>query len=86
MVIHSKFDGSGPILGIIRTNGFMVGSDIFDGPEMCADGNNAHGGVIKIRSRINHRYVIHLVRFFSLVVFFRKNISHMHFLLAACLT
>ena len=52
-----KDDGSGPILGIIRTNGFRVGSNIFDGPEIRADGNNAYSGVIKIGSRINHRYV-----------------------------
>jgi len=48
-----KDDGSGPILGIIRTNGFRVGP-IFDGPEKRPDGNNAYSGVIKIGSRINH--------------------------------
>jgi hypothetical protein len=53
-----KDDGSGPILGIIRTNGFRVGSNIFDGPEMREDGNNAYNGVIKIGSRINHRYCV----------------------------
>jgi len=46
-------DGSGPILGIIRTNGFKVGG-IYDGPKERADGNNAYSGVIKIGSRINH--------------------------------
>ena len=46
-----KDDGSGPILGIIRTNGFSLGSSIFDGPEMRADENNAYTGVIKIGSR-----------------------------------
>ena len=69
-----KDDGSGPILGIIRTNGFMVGSNIFDGPEMRADGNNAYSGVVKIGSRINHRYV-HLA-FFSLVF---EQYYYMHF-------
>jgi hypothetical protein len=65
-----KDDGSGPILGIIRTNGFRVGSNVFDGPEMCADGSNAYSGVIKIGSRINHRYV-HLAAFF---LWFLNNI------------
>ena len=50
-----KEDGSGPILGIVRTNGFCLG--IFDGPERRADGSNVYSGVIKIGSRINHRYV-----------------------------
>ena len=50
-----KDDGSGPILGILRTNGFMVGSNVYDGLEARADGGNAYSGVIKIGSRINHR-------------------------------
>jgi hypothetical protein len=53
-----KHDGSGPILGIIRTNGFRVGGNIFDGPVKREDGYNAYSGVIKIGSRINHRYVL----------------------------
>ena len=72
-----KGDGSGPILGIIRTNGIKLGSNIFDGPEMCADGHNAYGGVMKIGSRINHRYV--------LAFFFSNNILKNAFPLAACL-
>ena len=75
-----KDDGSGPILGITRTNGFRVGSNIFDGPEKRADGQNAYTGVIKIGSRINHRYV-HLAFFW-----FSNNILNHAFLLAACLT
>ena len=76
-----KDDGSGPILGIIRTNGFKV-SNIFDGPKMRADENNAYSGVIKIGSRINHRYV-HLARsFFG----FRTIFIRHAFLSAACLT
>ena len=58
-----KEDGSGPILGIIRTNGFGM-AEIFDGPEKRADRNNAYSGVIKIGSRINHRYIC--VSFFLL--------------------
>jgi len=49
-----KHDGSGPILGIIRTNGFKVGGGIFDGPVERDDAYNAYSGVIKIGSRINH--------------------------------
>ena len=51
-----KDDGSVPILGIMCTNGFRV-SNIFDGPEMHADGHNAYSSVIKIGSHINHMYV-----------------------------
>ena len=78
--IH-KEDGSGPIHGIIRTNGFGV-NKIFDGPNIRADGSNGYGGVIKIGSPINHRYM----RFLS---FFRNNILIKNvflFYLAACLT
>ena len=78
--IH-KEDGSGPIYGIIRTNGFGV-NKIFDGPDIRADGSNGYGGVIKIGSPINHRYM----RFLS---FFRNNILIKNvflFYLAACLT
>ena len=48
-------DGSGPILGMIRTNGFWVGSNVFDGPKELEDGSNAYSAVIKIGCRINHR-------------------------------
>ena len=78
-----KDDGSGPILGIIRTNGFRVGGVVYDGPEKREDGHNAYSGVIKLGSRINHRYV--LLTFFFLF-FFQNNILKMHFHLAACPT
>ena len=62
-----KEDGSGPILGIIRTNGFKVG-EIFDGPKIRPDLNNSYSGVIKIGSRINHRYM-HFSFSFETIIF-----------------
>jgi hypothetical protein len=77
-----KDDGSGPILGIINTNAFSLGSEVFDGPEKLADGSNVYSGVIKIGSRINHRYVCAFFLFG-----FTNNILTYPFLsLAACLT
>jgi SET domain len=69
-----KDDGSGPILGITRTNGFRVGSNIFDGSEMREDGHNAYSGVIKIGSRINHRYCV-LPLPFEIMIFLHMHIS-----------
>ena len=74
-----KEDGSGPILGIIRTNGFMVGGDIYDGPEKRADGHNAYSAVVKIGSRINHRYVNKSCAFFWFFWFFSLVDVHFYF-------
>jgi len=49
-------DGSGPILGIIRTNGYGT-SGLFDGPKVLPDQTNVYSAVLKIGSRINHRYM-----------------------------
>jgi hypothetical protein len=45
-------DGSGPILGIIRTNGYKV-PGLYDGHE--DDDTRAYTAVLNIMSRINHR-------------------------------
>jgi len=49
-------DGSGPILGIIRTNGYGT-SGLFDGPKVLPDQTNVYSAVLKVGSRINHRYM-----------------------------
>ncbi len=43
-------DGSGPLLGIIRTNGYGIGG-LYDGSNETA----RYGAICKIGSRINHR-------------------------------
>jgi hypothetical protein len=48
---HTK-DGSGPILGVIRTNGFEVDGLQDSIPE------GSYAAVCKIMSRINHRFVV----------------------------
>ena len=50
---HKK-DGSGPLLGIVRTNGFAL-EGLYDGPEEKKDNSNLYSGVLKIGSYINHR-------------------------------
>ena len=45
-------DGSGPILGIIRTNGYVV-PGLYDGHE--DDNARAYTAVLNVMSRINHR-------------------------------
>ena len=52
-----KEDGSGPLSGVVRTNGFSL-DGIFDGPEEEKDKSNTYTGVLKIGSYINHRYVM----------------------------
>jgi len=46
-------DGSGPLLGIIRTNGYGI-DQLYDGSNQAA----IYGAVCKIGSRINHRCVL----------------------------
>lgn len=54
-------DGSGPLFGICRTNGFGFGY-LADGPDPPPDQETAmsarYSAVCKLGSRINHRYVI----------------------------
>lgn len=45
-------DGSGPLLGIMRTNAYGIGS-LYDGTDEVAN----YGAICKVASRINHRYV-----------------------------
>ncbi|KAF9546661.1 SET domain-containing protein [Agrocybe pediades] len=46
-------DGSGPILGIVRTNAY-TSVDIFDGPVKLANNANLYSAILKIGSRLNH--------------------------------
>ena len=46
-------DGSGPILGIVRTNGYQVPGLYDSGDE--DDNAGAYTAVLKVMSRINHR-------------------------------
>jgi len=48
-------DGSGPLLGIIRSNGYGIGN-LYDGSDS-SDTTSCYGAVCKIGSRINHRCV-----------------------------
>jgi len=45
-------DGSGPLLGVVRSNGYSIGN-LYDGDDKTA----VYGAVCKIGSRINHRFV-----------------------------
>ena len=45
-------DGSGPILGIIRTNGYIV-PGLYDGHE--DDNTKTYSAVLNVMSRLNHR-------------------------------
>jgi len=47
-------DGTGPILGIMRTNAFGL-YELYDGDELAADISNLHVGVVKTGSRFSHR-------------------------------
>jgi len=49
-------DGSGPLLGIARTNNYGI-SNLYDG----SDRDARYGAVCKIASRINHRYTISIL-------------------------
>ncbi|KAF8886420.1 hypothetical protein CPB84DRAFT_1787544 [Gymnopilus junonius] len=48
---NHKEDGSGPLLGIVRTNGFSI-EEIYDGEERTDV--NSYGAILKLGSRINH--------------------------------
>ncbi|PPR03555.1 hypothetical protein CVT26_006097 [Gymnopilus dilepis] len=49
-------DGSGMILGAVRTNGFAV-EEIFDGPEKKSDESNIYAALLRYGSMINHNCV-----------------------------
>ncbi|CAA7270097.1 unnamed protein product [Cyclocybe aegerita] len=68
-----KEDGSGPILGIIRTNGFSIASKLGDGPAP-APGQiyppeRAYGAVCDLGSRINHSCMPNVMSSFALSSF-----------------
>ena len=48
-------DGSGPLLGIMRSNSYTIGN-LYDGPDNAP--TCAYAAVCKIGSRINHKYVL----------------------------
>lgn len=50
---NHKEDGSGPLLGIVRTNGYSI-EEFYDGEERTDV--SAYGAVLKLGSRINHRF------------------------------
>ncbi|KAF4612614.1 hypothetical protein D9613_011828 [Agrocybe pediades] len=50
---NHKEDGSGPILGIVRTNAYST-DKFFDGPVRLANDENMYSSILKIGSRINH--------------------------------
>ncbi|KAF8870749.1 hypothetical protein CPB84DRAFT_829058 [Gymnopilus junonius] len=62
-------DGSGPILGIVRTNGFSMSGKVFDGEKLWDDGANGYSGIVKIGSRINHSCIPNIDVDFSLSSF-----------------
>ncbi|KAF4612720.1 hypothetical protein D9613_011817 [Agrocybe pediades] len=64
-------DGSGPLLGIIRTNGYGI-EGLFDGPKVNEWESNTYGAIVKVGSRINHSC--------------RPNINHKFDLDAFCLS
>ncbi|KAF9553766.1 SET domain-containing protein [Agrocybe pediades] len=63
-------DGSGPLLGIIRTNGYGL-DNLFDGPKVNEWDSNVYAAITKVGSRINHSC--------------RPNITHQFDLDAFCL-
>ncbi|KAF4612727.1 hypothetical protein D9613_011818 [Agrocybe pediades] len=64
-------DGSGPILGIIRTNGYKI-EGLFDGPKLNEWDSNTYSAILKVGSRINHSC--------------RPNITHQFDLDAFCMS
>ncbi|PPR01650.1 LOW QUALITY PROTEIN: hypothetical protein CVT26_013111 [Gymnopilus dilepis] len=60
-------DGSGPLLGIRRTNGF--GLDIYDGDGVLQNRVNGYSAVTKIGSRINHSCIPNVYHDFSISSF-----------------
>ena len=67
-------DGSGPIVGVIRTNGFGILGD-FDKDDFAVTGS--YSAIGKIGSRINHRYCF----FSNSIHFFRSEIDDEYFFL-----
>jgi len=67
--------GIGPIHGILRTNAYSL-TPLFDGSKLRPDGANVYSAVLKIGSRINHRYM----RFLN---FLLQKYLYMRFLTAA---
>ncbi|KAF9538637.1 SET domain-containing protein, partial [Agrocybe pediades] len=61
-------DGSGPILGIARTNGYTT-DKIFDGPVRLANNANMYSLILKIGSRVNHSCRPNVAYDFDLVSF-----------------
>ena len=61
-------DGSGPLLGIIRTNGYEA-EGLFDGPKVNEWGSNLYTAVTKIGSRINHSCRPNITHKFDLASF-----------------
>ena len=51
-------DGSGPIFGIVRTNGYGIGPEFYDGDKVLPNQTNTYSAIAKLGSRINHRSVI----------------------------
>ncbi|KDR66618.1 hypothetical protein GALMADRAFT_259142 [Galerina marginata CBS 339.88] len=66
---NHKEDGSGPIFGIIRTNSFGIGSQIFDGEERRRDNSTGYGAVVKVGSRINHSCMPNVTHAFTIASF-----------------
>ena len=55
-------DGSGPLLGVIRTNGFgVLGEEHTDKDDFAV--TRSYSAIGKIGSRINHRYFLNSIRF-----------------------
>ncbi|PPQ68884.1 hypothetical protein CVT25_009007 [Psilocybe cyanescens] len=51
--MHTE-DGSGPLMGIIRTNAYLIGS-LYDGEKLVEPRQNGYVGICNLGSRINHR-------------------------------
>ncbi|KAF9538634.1 SET domain-containing protein [Agrocybe pediades] len=60
-----KEDGSGPLLGILRTNGYMI-KNLFDGPNVDEWQSNVYTGITNVGSRINHSYKPNIAHKFDL--------------------
>ncbi|KDR74749.1 hypothetical protein GALMADRAFT_141092 [Galerina marginata CBS 339.88] len=61
-------DGSGPLLGIVRTNGYSI-YDLYDGRDRHPEDATAYTGVANIGSRINHSCMPNVAHDFSLPSF-----------------
>lgn len=63
--LHNSFtgDGSGPLLGITKTNNYGI-MGLYDGSDM----NGQYIGVYKIASRINHRSLTLLTLYQTLLI------------------